>query len=75
MIRVEAIEDFTLADFKKINIKKRKLADVEGSVFKGDIFECEEDMVKYLMGNNRDGKTVIKILEVEPTGRRKRNGK
>lgn len=67
MIRVEVIEQFTLKDYEKIkdNIK-RKSIDVKGTLFIGDTFECDEDMVKYLTGNNEQGKTVVKVIEVEP---------
>ena len=67
MIRVEVIEQFTLKDYEKIkdNIK-RKSIDVKGTLFVGDTFECDEDMVKYLTGNNEEGKVVVKVIEVEP---------
>lgn len=67
MIRVEVIEQFTLKDFEKIKDSiKRKSIDVKGTLFIGDTFECDEDMVKYLTGNNEQGKTVVKVIEVEP---------
>jgi len=66
MIRVEVIEQFTLKDFYKLNNIKRKSIDVKGTLFIGDTFECDEDMVKYLTGNNEQGKTVVKVIEVKP---------
>lgn len=66
MIRVEVIEQFTLKDFYKLNNIKRKSIDIKGTLFIGDTFECDEDMVKYLTGNNEQGKTVVKVIEVEP---------
>lgn len=66
MIRVEVIEQFILKDFYKLNNIKRKSIDVKGTLFIGDTFECDEDMVKYLTGNNEQGKTVVKVIEVEP---------
>lgn len=67
MIRVEVIEQFTLKDYEKIKDSiKRKSIDVKGTLFIGDTFECDEDMVKYLTGNNEQGKTVVKVIEVEP---------
>lgn len=67
MIRVEVIEQFTLKDYEKIKDSvKRKSIDVKGTLFVGDTFECDEDMVKYLTGNNEQGKTVVKVLEVIP---------
>lgn len=66
MIRCEAIEQFTLKDFDKLSNIKRKSIEVKGTLFVGDTFECDEDMVKYLTGNNEQGKTVVKVIEVEP---------
>ena len=66
MIRVEVIEQFTLKDFYKLNNIKRKSIDVKGTLFIGDTFECDEDMVKYLTGNNEQGKVVVKVIEVVP---------
>lgn len=66
MIKVEAIEDFTLKEFKKLNNIKRKLSNVDGMIFKGDTFECSKEMVKYLMGGNKQGKIVVKVIEFEP---------
>ena len=66
MIRVEVVEQFTLKDFCKLNNIKRKSIDIKGALFIGDTFECDEDMVKYLTGNNEQGKVVVKVIEVEP---------
>lgn len=67
MIRVEVIEQFTLKDYEKIKDSiKRKSIEVNGTLFIGDTFECDEDMVRYLTGRNELGKTVVKIIEVEP---------
>lgn len=66
MIRVECIKQFKLADFDKLSNIKRKSIDVKGLLFVGDTFECDEEMVKYLTGNNEDGDVVVKVIEVEP---------
>lgn len=67
MIRVEVIEQFNLKDYEKIkDTIKRKSIDIKGTLFVGDTFECDEDMVKYLTGGNELGKTVVKVIEVEP---------
>lgn len=66
MVRVEVIKDFTLKEFHKLENIKRKQYKAEGKLYVGDTFECDEKMVKYLMGNNEPGETVIKVLEVEP---------
>lgn len=66
MIKVEATANFTLQEFDKIKIIKRKGIELKGKIFAGDIFECTRDMCDYLMGGNRNNMTVIKIIEVVP---------
>ena len=66
MIKVEVIEEFTLKRFDELKNIQRKSIEVKGRLFVGDTFECDEDMVKYLTGNNEQGKTVVKVIEVEP---------
>ena len=66
MIKVEVIEKFSLKDFKKVKNVKRKSVDVQGTFFIGDTFECDEEMAKYLTGENALKKVVVKVLEVEP---------
>ena len=68
MIKVEVIEEFTLAKFDEIkNIVRSKSTKNEyGRLYVGDIFECKEDMAKYLTGENAKNKIVVKILEVIP---------
>ena len=76
MIKVEVIEDFTLNEFNKISNLQRKLLNVEGRLFVGDRFECDEKMVDYLTGNNKQGKVVVKVKELEPEKKvGKKNGK
>ena len=66
MIIVEAIEMFTLQEFDKIKIEKRKCLDNYGQIYKGDTFICDEEMLNYLSGNNKLGKKVVKIVEIIP---------
>ena len=66
MIKVEVIERFTLNDFDKLKNIVRAKTDVKGTLFVGDTFECDEDMVKYLTGDNSQGKVVVRVIEVEP---------
>jgi hypothetical protein len=65
MIKCEVIENFTLEDYNKLkNVKKvSNKKDNEFSV--GDTFECDEEMAKYLLGDNVLKKTVVKVIEVE----------
>lgn len=66
MIKCEVIERFDLKDFNKLKNIQRKATNVEGKLFVGDTFECDEEMAKYLLGDNVLKKTVVKVLEVEP---------
>ena len=66
MIRVEAIENFDLGRFDELKNIKRAKKDIKGSIFVGDTFECNQDLVEYLTGNNRLGKKVVKIIEYKP---------
>ena len=70
MIKCEVIEKFNLKDFAKLKNIKRVAKNVEGKLFVGDTFECDETMADYLTGNNVLKKAVVKIIEVakkEPT--------
>ncbi len=64
MIKCEVIEKFNLKDFAKLKNIKRVAKDVEGKLFVGDTFECDESMADYLTGNNVLKKVVVKIIEV-----------
>ena len=71
MIKCEVIEKFDLKDFDKLVDIQRKAIDVKGKLFVGDTFKCEKEMAEYLTGNNALGKTVVKIIEVEPVKKEK----
>ena len=66
MIRVEVIEDFTLGKFKELKNIQRKNMDTQGRLYKGDTFECTEEMADYLSGNNGLKKAFIKVIEILP---------
>lgn len=67
MVKVEVLEDFTLRDFNSLKNIVRKNKNKHGHLYKGDVFECDHEMAKYLTGGNKIKKVVIKILEVIPT--------
>lgn len=70
MVKCEVIEKFNLKDFAKLKNIKRVAKNVEGKLFVGDTFECDETMADYLTGNNVLKKVVVKVIEVakkEPT--------
>lgn len=64
MVKCEVIEKFNLKDFAKLKNIKRVAKNVEGKLFVGDTFECDEAMADYLTGNNVLKKVVVKVIEV-----------
>ena len=64
MIKCEVIEKFNLKDFGKLKNIQRVGKNVEGKLFVGDTFECDETMADYLTGNNVLKKAVVKVIEV-----------
>ena len=64
MVKCEVIEKFNLKDFAKLKNIKRVAKNVEGKLFVGDTFECDEAMADYLTGNNVLKKDVVKVIEV-----------
>lgn len=66
MIKVEVVERFTLADFKKLKNVKKVATRKENEFGVGDTFECDKEMVDYLTGNNALKKEVVKVIEVKP---------
>lgn len=64
MVKCEVIEKFNLKDFAKLKNIKRVAKNVEGKLFVGDTFECDETMADYLTGNNVLKKAVVKVIEV-----------
>lgn len=66
MIKVEVIEKFTLADYKKLRNVKKVVVRKENEFGVGDTFECDKEMADYLTGNNAFKKEVVKVIEIKP---------
>lgn len=66
MIKVEVVERFTLADFKKLKNVEKVITRKENEFGVGDTFECDKEMADYLTGNNAFKKEVVKVIEVKP---------
>ena len=66
MVKVESLTEFTLQQFNQLKNIARKGKEEKGRLFKGDTFECSEEMAKYLTGENSLNKTVVKVIEVIP---------
>lgn len=65
MIKVEVIEKFTLADYKKLKNVEKAMTRKENEFGIGDTFECDKEMADYLTGNNAFKKEVVKVIEVK----------
>lgn len=66
MIRAKVIKEFTLKDYDSLINVIRVNRNERGRLFVGDEFRCNEDMAKYLSGDNPIKEKVIEILEVIP---------
>lgn len=67
MIKCKTIKEFTLKKFKELkNIERANDVYVEGKLYVGDTFECNKDMVDYLLGDNPKKEVVIEVIEVIP---------
>lgn len=68
MVKLEALDDFTLEEFDKlINvIRKDPSKNEKGWVYLGDVFECNEKMQKYLSGDNNYKRAFARVIEVIP---------
>lgn len=66
MIKCAVIQEFTLERFDELKNIQRKSINTKGKLYVGDIFECTEEMAKYLIGDNKDKHVVVKVIEVEP---------
>ena len=66
MIRCEVIENFSLKDFDKLKNIERAGTGVYGKLKVHDKFDCDEEMAKYLTGENDLKKVVVKVIEIKP---------
>ena len=65
MIKVEALENFTLSRFNEIKNIQRKKSNTDGKLYEGDTFECNKELADYLLGANALGRAVVKVIEIE----------
>lgn len=66
MIKVEAIADFYLGRFNEIQNMQRRNRNEDGKIFKGDVFECNENLADYLVKDNSLKRPFVKVIEVIP---------
>ena len=74
MVKCEVTREFTLGKFDELKNIIRKNIDTYGKLYIGDIFECDEEMAKYLTGNNANEDVVVRIIEVVPEEKEKKGG-
>lgn len=65
MVKVKVIENFSLGKFNELKniVRANPRQDLEGRLFKGDIFECTEEMAEYLTKTNTQGKPFVEVIE------------
>lgn len=68
MIKVKVIENFSLGKFKELKniVRNNSKQDLDGMLFKGDTFECTEEMAEYLTKTNAQGKPFVEVVEITP---------
>jgi hypothetical protein len=66
MVKLEALEEFTLGRFEELTNIVRVKQEVKGRLFVGDVFECTEDLANYLTGDNHLKRAVAKVIGVIP---------
>ena len=65
MIKLKAIQDFTLKDYQKLkNMQSKKTDREKNKVYNQDIFECDEKMARYLLGENNQNIKVVEVIEI-----------
>lgn len=66
MIKVKVIENFSLGKFNELKniVRANPRQELEGRLFKGDTFECDEEMVKYLTKTNAQGRPFVEVIEI-----------
>ena len=68
MIKLEAIERFTLERFDELTniVRKDTNKKLKGWLYVGDTFECTKDLADYLLGDNHIKRAVVKVIEIMP---------
>lgn len=63
---VQAIESFTYDKFKELKdiIRYNKTNNKEGTIYEGDIFDCSDEIMNYLLNNttNKPNRALIRVI-------------
>ena len=63
-MKLKAIKEFTLKRFDELRDLKRNTNFAENKrIYVGDIFECDEELAEYLLGNNPLKEKVVEVIE------------
>ena len=62
---LEATQQFTLGRFNELKniVRVNPINAKDGTVYTGDTFECNNDLARYLMGDNENNLVVVKELK------------
>lgn len=63
MVRARVKSNFILKDYAKVKAIKKQ-SEQKNFFVEGDIIECDEEMAKYLDGDNPLGTSFIKVIEI-----------
>jgi len=66
MIKLQALENFTLERFNEVQDIERAGKDQKNWINKNDVFKCGKGLADYLLGDNPLKRPVVKVIEVEP---------
>lgn len=66
MMKVKAITNFTLERYDELKNIQRVAIDTKGRLYPGDIFECNEEIGHYLLGENDKGIVAVELIEIMP---------
>ena len=68
LITVECLDSFSLSAFNDVyNLKRKNIYNNKsGELYLGDIFDCDQQLADYLMGNNANGTIVVKEIKKTP---------
>lgn len=68
MIKLQALENFTLERFDELQNIERKNPNKneKGKLYENDEFECNKELADYLLGNNAIHRAVVKVIEIIP---------
>ena len=75
MIKLQALENFTLERFNEIQDIERAGREQKNWINKNDTFKCSKDLADYLLGDNPLKRPVVKVIEVKTEYKEDKNAK